>query len=89
REKPARTLQVRYLQADAPWFGEKLKRWFRSMLQLSGLRGLLEPSAAMVHQDPLQDLLVDLYREGRWAAQWLRSEERWSAQAHCFCSVEP
>ena len=89
REKPARTLQVRYLQADASWFGEKLKRWFRSMLQLSGLRGLLEPSASMVHQDPLQDLLVDLYREGRWAAQWLRSEERWSAQAHCFCSVEP
>jgi protease-4 len=89
REKPARTLQVRYLQADASWFGEKLKRWFRSMLQLSGLRGLLEPSASMVHQDPFQDLLVDLYREGRWAAQWLRSEERWSAQAHCFCSVEP
>jgi protease-4 len=87
--KAVQTLKVRYIETDASWFGKKLKRWFSSMLQISGVRTVLEPAAATVQQDPLQDLLADFYREGRWAAQWLSSEERWSAQAHCFCSVEP
>ena len=89
RAKAAQSISVRYLKSDSPRIGERIKRWFGSTIQL--LEGQPKREVIEWHssQDPLKRLLGEIYQEGRWAAQWLGSEERWSAQAHCFCSLEP
>jgi hypothetical protein len=80
---------VRYLKSDSPRIGERIKRWFGSTIQLLEGQPKREVIEWHTSQDPLKSLLGEIYQEGRWAAQWLGSEERWSAQAHCFCSLEP
>ncbi|NBQ08708.1 MAG: hypothetical protein EBU47_04260 [Betaproteobacteria bacterium] len=59
------------------------------MLQSAGLRSAHPVPELTLSQDPVKGLLGELYREGQWAVQWLGSQERWSAQAHCLCSLEP
>lgn len=87
--KAAQSISVRYLKSDSPRISERIKRWFGSTIQLLHGQPKREVIAWQISQDPFQRLLGEIYHEGRWAAQWLGSEERWSAQAHCFCSLEP
>ena len=89
RAKTVSSMSVRYLQPDSAWIGERLKRWFGSSLQMLGRGPKSEAFESQTSHDPIKGLLAEVYHEGRWALQWLGSEERWSAQAHCFCSVEP
>ena len=83
------SLQVRYVSSEDQGFASVLKRFFRSALQSLGLMESKAPAESIVPTDRLKGLLADAYREGLWAAQWLGEHERWSAQAHCFCAIEP
>ncbi|NCW97462.1 MAG: S49 family peptidase [Betaproteobacteria bacterium] len=89
RRKSADALAVRYLKSEGSRFGQWLRRWFGAMLQSAGLRSAHPVPELTLSQDPVKGLLGELYREGQWAVQWLGSQERWSAQAHCLCSLEP
>lgn len=85
----AESLEVRYVKAEGSGFALFLKRFLRSALQTMGMVDQHPAPESAIPNERLRGMLADAYREGLWAAQWLGEQERWSAQAHCFCSIEP